>query len=212
MTLSSRPFASRSAGGGGRGASRDPAPRAAAQPAVDGPPEPDADPLAVARQICLQQLEARPRTRAELAAALARRGVDPEVADEVLGRFSEVGIIDDAAFSELWVASRHRGKGLAGGALRQELRRKGVDEDVIGHAVERLDPSTELATARALVERRLAATRGLAAEARVRRLAGMLARQGYPAGTAFRVVRQALADEGQELDVCFDELVSLDDG
>ena len=207
MTLSSRPFPSRSAGAGGRGRrGRDP------EPPRDGPPEPDVDPFHVARQICLQQLEARPRTRAELAAVLTRRNVHADVAEVVLGRFTDVGIIDDAAFSELWVSSRHRGKGLAGQALRQELRRKGVDDAVIGEAVEQLDPATELATARALVERRLVATRGLPADARVRRLAGMLARKGYSAGTAFRVVREALADEGQELDVPFDELAGLDDG
>ena len=205
MTVSSRPFPSRSAGAGGRG-------RRAVEPPGDAPPEPEADPLGVARQICLQQLEARPRTRAELAAVLARRNVDPDVAEEVLGRFADVGIVDDAAFSDLWVSSRHRGKGLAARALRQELRRKGVDDDVAAGAVEQLDPSTELATARALVDRRLASTRGLAADARVRRLAGMLARKGYGAGTAFRVVREALADEGQQLDVPFDELTSLEDG
>jgi regulatory protein len=176
----------------------------------DRPLDPDADPAEVARQICLHQLEARPRTRAELATVLARRSIPDEVAEEVLGRFTDVGMIDDAAFSELWVSSRHRGKGLAGRALRQELRRKGVEDDVIGEAVERLDPATELATARALVDRRLGSTRGLTADARVRRLAGMLARKGYPAGVAFRVVREALADEGLELEVGFDELTGLD--
>ena len=32
--------------------------------------------------------------------------------------------------------------------------------------------------------------------ARTRRLAGMLARKGYPPGLAFRVVRDALVEEG----------------
>lgn len=205
MTLSSRPFPSRATGRGGRGLTgRD------AEPAADRADEPDADPAAVARQICLQQLETRPRTRAELAAVLARRDVEPDVADEVLGRFTEVGLIDDAGFAQTWVSSRHRGKGLAGRALGQELRRKGVEDDVIAEAVDRLDPETELSTARALVERRLRATRDLPADARVRRLAGMLARKGYPAGTAFRVVREALADEGRELEVTSEDLTSLD--
>ena len=153
-----------------------------------------------ARQICLHQLEHAPRTRAELAAVLARKGIEPEVADQVLGRLTEVGMIDDALFAEMWVGSRHRGRGLAGRALTQELRRKGVDEQVVRDAVDTLDPEQELRTARDLVERRLPATRGLAADALVRRLAGLLARKGYPAGTAFRVVREALADEGLELD------------
>src|SRR3954462_4526011 len=94
-------------------------------PEVDGPPEPDADPESVARQICLHQLEFAPRTRAELAAVLAKKGVPTEAAEAVRGRFAEVGVNDDALFSEMWVTSRHRGRGLSGRALQQELRRKG---------------------------------------------------------------------------------------
>ncbi len=175
------------------------------------PAEPTADPVDVARQICLHQLEFAPRTRAELAATLAKKGVEDDVAAQVLSRFAEVGMIDDAVFAQMWVTSRQRGRGLAGPALRQELRRKGVDEPVIAEAIAQLDPDAEAATARALVERRLRATRGLTPDVRLRRLAGMLARKGYPAGTAFRVVREALAEEGQELDVPFDALSSMEE-
>ena len=189
-----------SRGGRGRGVGRDERPRDK-PPSLGAPPEPEADPVDVARQICLSQLEHAPRTRAELAAVLARRGVPDEVAEQVLGRLTEVGMIDDALFAEMWVSSRHRGRGLAGRALSQELRRKGVDEELVRDAVDTLDPEQELRTAHELVARRLPATRGLAPDARVRRLAGLLARKGYPAGTAFRVVREALAQEGVEADL-----------
>ena len=158
--------------------------------------EPAADPVDVARQICLSQLEHAPRTRAELAAVLAKRGVPAAAAERVLDRLTEVGMVDDGLFAEMWVTSRHRGRGLAGRALSQELRRKGVDEELVRDAVDTLDPEQELATARQLVARRLPATRGLPPQARVRRLAGLLARKGYPPGTAFRVVRDALAADG----------------
>jgi regulatory protein len=165
----------------------------------------------VARQICLRQLEHSPRTRAELATVLRRKGVPDDAAEQVLSRFADVGMIDDALFARMWVTSRHRGKGLAGRALSQELRRKGVADDDVADAVATLDPEQELATARALVGRRLRSTAGLPAEARVRRLAGMLARKGYPAGLAFRVVKEALAAEGEEAELAFDALSALDD-
>src|SRR5271165_1842528 len=57
---------------------------------------PDADPEAVARQICLRMLSAAPRTQAQLATALRRRGVPEEAAAAVLARFAEVKLIDDA--------------------------------------------------------------------------------------------------------------------
>lgn len=115
----------------------------------------------------------------------------------MLGRFAEVGLIDDAMFASAWVESRHYGRGLGRRALAAELNQRGVDREDIQAAVERLSAETELTTARALVERRLASTASLPSQARLRRLVGMLARKGYPAALAFRVVREALDDEGR---------------
>jgi regulatory protein len=157
------------------------------------------DPEARARQACLRLLTLAPRTRAQLAEALKKRGIPDEVADAVLGRFTDVGLIDDAAFARAWVESRHHGQGLSARALSAELRRRGVDDDQIREAVDELGPDAEAETARRLVTRKLAATAGLPAEARIRRLAGMLARKGYPPGLAFRVIREALEAEGCDI-------------
>ncbi len=121
-----------------------------------------------------------------------------EAAEAVLGRFTEVGLIDDAMFASAWVESRHHGRGLGRRALAAELNQRGVDRDDIQAAVAKLSPETELATARALVERRLASTASLPAQVRLRRLVGMLARKGYPAGLAYRVVREALDQDRQD--------------
>ena len=90
-------------------------------------------------------------------------------------------------------------------ALTAELNQRGVDRADIQAAVDRLSPETELATARALVARRLASTAGQPAQLRVRRLAAMLARKGYPYGLAYRVVREALERENQGTAVAFDD-------
>lgn len=152
-----------------------------------------------ARQVCLRLLTLAPRTRAQLADALKKRGIPDEVADGVLSRFADVGLIDDAAFARAWVESRHHGQGLSARALSAELRRRGVDDDRIREAVDELGPDAEVETAKLLVARKLAATAGLPAEARARRLAGMLARKGYPPGLAFRVIREALEAEGGDV-------------
>jgi regulatory protein len=159
----------------------------------------EADPEAVARLICLRMLTVAPRTRAQLAAALRRRGVPEEAAEAVLGRFADVKLIDDATFASAWVESRHYGRGLSGRALAAELRDRGVDSGDIEAAVARLDPEQEVATARSLVASRLAATRGQPAPTRVRRLIGMLARKGYSQALAYRLVREALEQEGVDL-------------
>src|SRR4051794_13115419 len=136
------------------------------------------DPVEAARSLCLRLLTTAPRTRAQLAAALDRRGVPAEAAEVVLGRLTDVGLVDDQAFAEAWVSSRHLGRGLARRALSAELRVRGVPGETIALAVDALRPEDERATARALVERRLPGTVGLAAQARLRRLAGVLMRKG----------------------------------
>ncbi|GIG86739.1 regulatory protein RecX [Plantactinospora endophytica] len=160
-------------------------------------PAPPRDEAEQAREICLRQLAVRPRTRAELATALTRRGISEEVAAQVLDRYDEVGIIDDAAFARAWVSSRHQGRGLARRALANELRQRGVDADVATEALGELDESTEAETARSLVDRKLRTATG-SPEAVFRRLVGMLARKGYPPGVAIRAVKDALAERDAE--------------
>ncbi|MFH8473831.1 recombination regulator RecX [Streptomyces sp. NPDC018000] len=156
------------------------------------------DPVEQARNICLRLLTGTPRTRKQLADALRKREIPDEAAEEVLSRFEDVGLIDDAAFADAWVESRHHGRGLARRALVRELRTKGVDSAVIDEAVGQLDSEQEEMTARELVVRKLRSTRGLDRDKRLRRLAGMLARKGYGEGMALRVVRQALEEEGED--------------
>src|SRR5580704_2101629 len=154
------------------------------------------DPEAQARQICLRLLTLAPRTQAQLAAALHRRGIPDETAEAVLSRFADVGLIDDAAFARAWVESRHYSRGLSRRSLSAELRRQGVQTEEIREAVDSLDPEQEVATARRLVERKMAVTRGQPPEARARRVAGTLTRKGYPAGLVFRLIKEVLEQEG----------------
>lgn len=167
-----------------------------------------ADPVSVGREICLRALTMAPRTRGELATAMRRKGVPDEAAGEVLIRLQAAGLIDDQAFADAWVSSRHGSKGLARRALAGELRRRGVGDDLVATALGQVDDDDELVAATALVRRRLASTAGLPTPARVRRLSSMLARKGYSGGVASRVVRDALGDEAAELlDASEDRLV-----
>jgi regulatory protein len=166
-------------------------------PGLTGSGSSGTDPQEAARLICLRLLAAGPRTRAQLASALSRRGVPDEAAEAVLGRFAEVGLIDDAAFARAWVETRHLGRGLGRRALFAELRQRGVAVEEVRAAVSSLGEQDEIATARRLVAKRVGASRGRPLPARVRSLVGMLARKGYPAGLAYQVVREALQQEGQ---------------
>jgi regulatory protein len=129
-----------------------------------------------------------PRTRAQLADALAAKGVPQDAAEAVLNRFTEVGLIDDAAFAQAWVSSRQAGRGLATRALAEELRRRGIDRETVSQALATVDPAAEEAAARMLVQRKLRSMRGLDPAVARRRLLAMLARKGYPSDVAFRLI------------------------
>jgi regulatory protein len=171
---------------------------------ASGEPGDDADPEQVARTILLRRLSVASRTRSELRTDLLRRGTPEDVADRVLDRFAEVGLIDDTAFAQSWVESRQRSRGSARAVLRQELRAKGVASEDAEQALASIDPEAERARARRLVEVKARGTRHLEPEARVRRLTGMLQRRGYSASMAYGVVRDVL---GELPDQVVDEII-----
>ena len=182
-------------------------PRRSATP-DDGPLNPDVvpgspeeemgDPESIARGICLRALTGAPKTRQQLADLLAQRGVPADAAEIVLERFTEVGLIDDAAYARAWVSSRQAGRGLARRALSAELRAKGVDPDVAAEAVLAVDDEDERAAARRLVDRKVGAMRRLDRATATRRLMGILARKGYNGVLAAAIVREALDSAGAD--------------
>jgi regulatory protein len=148
-----------------------------------------------ARTIVLNSLNQAPRTRKQLEDLLTRRGVDEATGTAVLDRFVEVGLVDDTTFAENWVRSRHMNRGVGRPVLRQELRRKGVQDEVIQRALELVDEQAEYSAAAMLVNRKLNSMRHLDHATKVRRLSSMLMRRGYGPSVARAVVSEVLDSE-----------------
>ncbi|HEU5098198.1 MAG TPA: RecX family transcriptional regulator [Roseiflexaceae bacterium] len=77
----------------------------------------------------LRFLEARPRSVAEVRIRLGRKDFAPEAIDAAIARLGELELLDDAAFARFWVENRQANRPRGAGALRDELRRKGIDAD-----------------------------------------------------------------------------------
>lgn len=152
------------------------------------------DPEAVtqARSVAAKALTAAPRTRAELLTRMREKGSSIEVAELVAAECERQGLIDDVEYARMFVESRRRTKGLGRHGLAQELRAKGVDRDVVDDALADIEDEDESEQARDLVRRRLGSVSGLPRETQVRRLAGVLARRGYPSGVAMQVIAEEL--------------------
>lgn len=151
-----------------------------------------------ARDIVLRRLDRSAAPRAALAELLARKEVDPRVAEEVLDRLESAGLIDDAAYAAVLARTRFAEKGAARRAIADELRRKGLGEAAIAPALDQIDAEDEDAAALALARKKLASTRRLEPLVRKRRVAAMLGRKGYSSGVAMRAIERALAEERDE--------------
>jgi regulatory protein len=192
----------------GRSRGRRPAPLGDKQPPGGDPEQHPGDPEAVARAICLRLLTQRARSRAELAAALAKREVPDDAAERVLDRYVEVGLIDDAALATTLAGAQHRKRGLARRAVAVKLRQRGL-ADELDLALAGIDGESERLRARELVERRQRALADLPPDIQARRLVGLLARKGYSSGLSYAVVREALADDAERAAARDDGLLDL---
>jgi regulatory protein len=159
------------------------------------PPE---DRARKAKEVCFDLLAARPRTKDELRQALRRKGFDEDTRETILGKLDNAGLVDDAAFAESWVRSRHTNQGLARNALIAELKRKGVDATIAAQAAGEVDRDAEEQRARELVRKRLRSLGDVDEQTAIRRLLGTLARKGYPQGLAYSVIKDELREAGAE--------------
>ena len=84
-------------------------------------------------------LSYRPRSEPEVRDRLHKRGFPPASINAVIARLKEQKLVDDADFARFWTENRDsfspRSRWLTG----QELRRKGVSEEIITQAVGTLD-------------------------------------------------------------------------
>lgn len=153
-----------------------------------------------AKEIVIRKLSERAHSRSDLAQALAKKQVPEGVVEATLAKFEVAGLIDDEDFARAWVQARSRSKGLSSRALANELRRKGVDDDIAKEVLDELDPEQERASAHRLVQTKLRAMSRFDETTKIRRLTGMLARKGYSSQVAFEVVRHELGAEAEPLD------------
>ena len=155
--------------------------------------------LTRARNSVLYQLGSSPRSRFQLATRLKENGIPDDIIEEVLDRYVELGFINDATFANSLTESRHRSKGLARNAIKQELKQKGVNPEEVEVALESISEEDEYKRAYELVVRKAPSTARLEKDARTRRLVGMLSRKGYSPNIAFKVVKEVLSLEISEL-------------
>jgi regulatory protein len=149
----------------------------------------------------LRFLEARPRSTSEVRRRLLVHGYRADLVEGCLTRLLDLGVLDDAAFARTWVESRDRARPRGERALRAELRRKGIDRQVVDEVLETREserPASDATAARRVLERHASALARVAdPRARRQRAYALLARSGFDSDIALDAIAQ-LTDSAPE--------------
>jgi regulatory protein len=133
----------------------------------------------------------RERTEAELCSALVAKGVEPVLADTVVGELKEGGYVDDAGYARRFAADRRQLDGWGSERIERRLRSLGVEREHVAAALAERSAEEELTAAVALLERRFPAPPGDDRERE--RALGMLVRRGYELELAHVALRRYAA-------------------
>ena len=130
----------------------------------------------------LRLLARRAHSHVELRRKLGRRGYPEEEIGEALGRLSELGYLDDAAFAAGHV--RRRSSSLGPLALSAELAARGVERRVSGQAMAGFDHTAQVASATRLAERLCGRNRPAGYSELLDTVGAKLLRRGFSRGVA----------------------------
>jgi regulatory protein len=127
----------------------------------------------------------RPCSHEEVVRYLAGKGYPAEMVTKVADRLVEQNYLNDESFARMWVEERERFKPKSALALRQELRQKGVNDQIIQSVVDDLD-EPELAWS--AIENKIYQWQNLDPDKFAQKVLGYLARRGFN----YEIARQAL--------------------
>ena len=141
----------------------------------------------------LRALSRRPHARSDLGRRLLRRGLAADAVEDALARAERVGLLDDAAFTRHYVATRaDRGRGPA--RLVRDLVAMGVARGIVDRAIAEQWPADadRRGLPAALAAKRASQLGNLARPVKRRRLLAFLARRGFTGSEALEAVAGAL--------------------
>ncbi len=122
----------------------------------------------------------RPRSESEIRQRLLRQGFDSDTIEKTIVKLEDLGLADDAAFAQFWVENREAFRPRSRRMATLELKRKGLEPEVIEQAVSVLDDRESAYRAATARVRKLLALEDY--REFYRRLGGYLVRRGFSYG------------------------------
>jgi regulatory protein len=137
----------------------------------------------------INYLSFRPRSQQEVRRYLRKKETPPEIIEAALERLQGLDYLNDRSFASFWVENRERFNPRGSQALRNELRLKGVERDIVEEMVD--DEHDEERALRAANKKAalLLQTPEMDYATFRNRLGGFLQRRGFSYEIVARVVR-----------------------
>ena len=143
----------------------------------------------------VRMLAERSCSRREIERKLTLARFDPDVTDLVLFKLEKVNLLNDREFAMQWVHSRSRKYGAS--RIRQELRTKGIDEDIASEILEDLSEEDQLRQAVALAVKKIRSLQPSCEEKKWKqRITSFLVRRGYSWDLALKAFEEAMRQIG----------------
>jgi regulatory protein len=144
----------------------------------------------------MRRLGRRPLSTQQLRQHLTQRGHGEQAVQRAVGRLTELGLLDDAAFGRELIRQITARKAAGPRLLQTKLLQQGLDrstvEDLLAETAAGAPEEAPLAQAAELARKKLHSLARLDPAARTRRLWGLLARRGYDPDTIQTVLRHVL--------------------
>jgi len=147
-----------------------------------------------AHEKALYLLEHRAHSKKELERKIARAEFDKDAAKAAADRMEELGLIDDEQYARRLTQELFTRKKFGVRRVKQELREKGIADEIIALVLEEFSPEAEetVEKIRELIERKYPMAQE---DEKVRRRAvAALQRYGYSLDDIFTVLREELFD------------------
>ncbi len=112
------------------------------------------------------------------------------MAQAVVFRLQETGLVNDREFASAWATSRHSHKKLSKRIIAGELRQKGVTQEQIDEALDGIDDESEYRVAFDLGFKKYNTMSRLEPDVQIRRIQSLLARKGFNFTIITRVLRE----------------------
>lgn len=151
--------------------------------------------------VALSRLKRRALSAARLAKKLRCLGHDAEVVERVIGRLTELGVMNDRSLGEAVIVETERSGPAGESLLRDKLRRQGLEEGLIDSLVDDSDACSDRVEKAIEVAQAKIQSIGSKVDAvtLTRRVSGLLSRRGYDLETIEAALeRLGMLDEGAD--------------